>query len=78
MDQNSPIFKFGPVFPFIHIFVTKFKLWTRTLIRVELDHIQKYWTKLKGSGRILLALNPACLQYLVGFSNRSYQKVINA
>ena len=39
-------------------------------------YLLKYWTKLNGSGRLLSALNSICLQYLVGFSNRSHQKVI--
>ena len=40
-------------------------------------YLPKYWTKFNGSGRICLALNPSCLQYLVGFPNRPNQKVIN-
>ena len=32
-------------------------------------------TKLDGNGHVLLALNPSCLQCLVGFSNRPNQKV---
>ena len=34
-------------------------------------------TKLNGSSRVLLTLNPSCLQSLVGFSNRPHQKLNN-
>ena len=40
-------------------------------------YLLKYWTKLNRSGRILLALNPSCLQCLIRFPNRPNQKVIN-
>ena len=42
---------------------------SKVLDQIKLDQIK--------ANRILLALNPSCLQYLVGCSNRPNQKVIN-